>query len=474
MANDVAAILKDVEGLKARAEQADKKVVELESAKVAAEKELEELKTKALNIPHAGNSYDSDEAKTLRAFGVSNVKELMDVNTAAREFEHVPEHYKYLARDLKKTVDIARMTAQIFRREALDVRGNDSKNDRVAAVKSVTETYFGKNVLAPKLKAFGTTVSGYGAEYIPTLIASTYIPEFELSFDLQSQFREIRMPSSPYEMPVVKGVLKAQKVAEGAGAVAREFQTDKIALQAKKLESYFEIPEEMNEDSAPDFLSIAREELLLSHSRAVESALINGDDDGTHLDSDTQAGSALLAEKLWKGLRRQALANSAGGGTKNFGAALSTAGLIAMRAQMKKFGVDPSNLLWVVGPAVYAQILGLPEIITLDKAGAAAATILRGSASAILGIPIVVSQHCREDLNASGVYDGTTTTKGGILLVNRARWYLGMRRAPQIRVVQDLPNYDRYLLAAYQRLDFAGHAQSASEASVCYGYNITL
>lgn len=460
---DVASLVKETEILKSRCEQAEAKL-----------KDLEAEKAKILNLSPVGRSETSDEARALRAFGVSHVKELLEVNTAAPQFAHVDSHLKYVARDLKKTVDIARFTAQMFHRDALDQVGNDDKQSRVAAVKQIGETYYGKNVLMPKLKAFGTTVAGFGAEYIPTLIASTYIPEMELAFDLQGRFREVKMPSSPYEMPVVKDVLKAQKATEGGQAGARMFGTGKLSWNAKKLECFHEIPEELNEDSAPDFLAIARAELLLSHQRAVESALINGDDDGTHIDSDVQAGSALLAEKLWKGLRRQALANSANGGTKNFGAALSTAGLIDMRAKMKKHGVDPSNLLWIVGPAVFAQLMGLPEILTVDKAGPAAAAILRGSVASILGIPVVVSQHMREDLNASGVYDGVTSTKGSIVLVNASRWYVGMRRAPQIRVVQDLPSYDRYLLAAYQRLDFQGHAQGANEVSVCYGYNVTL
>lgn len=461
--DDVASLVKETEALKNRCEAAEAKL-----------KEIETEKANALNVPTVGASMSSDEARALRAFGCSDVKELLQVNTAAPEFAKVDDHYKYIVRDLKKSVDIARSIGQMFRGDSLDVIGNDPRQDRIGAVKSICETYYGKSVLAPKLKAFGTSVSGYGAEYVPTLIASTYIPEFELSLDLQARFREIRMPQSPYKLPVVKNVLKAQKVAEGAAAGAREFGTASLSMEAKKLESFYQVPEELNEDSAVDFLSIARQELLLSHQRAVESAIINGDDDGTHIDTDVQALSSLVAEKIWKGLRRQAIANAANGGTKSFGAALSTAGLIAMRAQMKQFGVDPADLVWICGPAVYAQLLGLPEILTADKAGPAAATILRGAASSILGIPVVVSQHLKENLAATGTYDGTTTNKGSILLVNASRWYVGMRRAPQIRVVQDLPNYDRYLLAAYQRLDFVGHAQDASEVSVCYGINITL
>jgi HK97 family phage major capsid protein len=472
--DDVASLLKDVEGLKARAEAAEAKVKEAEAAKETAEKEAEATKTKALNLPTAGHSYSSDETRALRAFGVTNVKDLLQVNTAAPQYKGVNAELKHLVRDLKKTVDVARFTAQMFHGAPLDHVGADPKSDRVAFIKNLAETYYGRTELAPRLKAFGSTVAGYGDEFVPTLISSAYIQEFELELGLQARFREIKMPSSPYDLPVVKDVLKAQKVAEGAAAGAREFGTDKLRFTASKIESYHVVPEELNEDSAPDFLSIARQELVMSHDRAVESAILNGDNDGSHPDSDTQAGSALLAEKLWKGLRALALANSANGGTKNIAGALSTTVLLQMRAQMKKFGVNPADLVWIVGPAVYAQLMGLPEILTVDKAGPMAAQILKGSLASILGIPVVVSQHMREDLNASGVYDGTTTTKGGIVLVNAARYYVGMRRAPQLRIIQDLPNYDRYLMAAYQRLDFQGHAQSASEASVCYGYNITL
>jgi|GEM_PF-1036877 len=471
---DVASLLKDVEGLKARAEAAEAKVKEAEAAKATAEKEVEETKTKALNLPTAGHSYSSDESRALRAFGCSNLKELLTVNTAAAQYKGVSAELKHVVRDLKKSVDIARFTAQMYHGAPLDHVGADAKSDRVAAIKNLTETYYGRTELAPRLKAFGSTVAGYGDEFVPTLISSAYIQEFELDLGLQGRFREIRMPSSPYDLPVVKDVLKAQKVAEGAAAVAREFGTDKLRFTASKIEAHHVIPEELNEDSAPDFLAIARQELVQSHARAVESAIINGDNDGSHPDSDTQAGSSLLAEKLWKGLRASALANSANGGTKNIAGALSATALLQMRAQMKKFGVDPSSLVWVCGPAVYAQLMGLTEILTVDKAGPLASTILKGSLAALFGIPVVVSQHMREDLNASGVYDGTTTTKGAILLANASRWYVGMRRAPQLRIIQDLPNYDRYLMAAYQRLDFQGHAQGAGEASVCYGYNITL
>lgn len=459
-AKEVASALEDAKVLKARIEELETK-----------QKTLEEEKAKALANTSfvVGGRSDSDEARALAAFGANDVKKLLTVNTADPRFARVDERLKNSVVRLKESVEIARMTAQMFHGDGLDRVSSDG--DLIAGrVKSLLDTRYGREELAPRLKAFSSSAF---SDFIPTLVSTQYIEEFELDYQLQAKFKQINLPSPVYDLPVVKDVLKAQIASEGAAAGAREFGDTKLRFSSKKLESYHVVPEELQEDSAPDFLAIARYELAQSHVRAVESAILNGDDDGTHIDSDTQAGSAALCEKLWKGLRRQALANAAAGGSHNIAGALSETALFAMKAKLKKFGVNPQDLIWIVGPAVYNQLLALPSMLTLDKAGPRA-TMAVGQAGSIMGIPVVVSGMMREDLNASGVYDGTTTSKGGLLLVNSKRWYVGMRRAPSLRIVQDLPNYDRYLMAAYQRLDFQGHAQSASEVSVCYGYNVAL
>jgi HK97 family phage major capsid protein len=444
------------------------KIAELETKTKA----LEEEKAKALANASSfvvGNRSDSDEARALAAFGANDVKKLLTINTAAERFEKVDPRLKQTVVRLKESVDIARMTAQMFYGDGLDRVSSDGEII-AGRVKSLLDTRYGREELAPRLKAFSSSALD---SFIPQIVSSQYIEEFELDYDLQRRFKQVTMPSPVYDLPVIKDVLKAQLSSENAAAQAREFSGTTLTFRAKKFESHHVLPEEITEDLAPDLLQIARFELAQSHTRAIESCIINGDLDGTHIDADTQAASAVVCEKAWNGLRRQALANAAAGGTHNVAGALSETALFAIKTKLKKFGVNPQDLIWIVGPAVYNQLLALPSMLTLDKAGPRA-TMAVGQAGSIMGIPVVVSGMMREDLNASGVYDGTTTSKGGILLVNAKRWYVGMRRAPSLRIVQDLPNYDRYLMAAYQRLDFQGHAQSAAEVSVCYGYNVAL
>lgn len=415
-----------------------------------------------------------DEYKAMKAFGCNSIPHLIQINTEHPKFKSVPEYYKGLVRQLKETVDISRYIAQVFHGGEKDRIGNIESQDHVARCKNITDSYYAKENLVPRLKAFGSTTGGAGDEWVPTLMSANYIEEFQLAHVLESRFRRIQMLSNPFEQPTQTGLNKARIIAENSQLSETQFTTGKLTFTATKLGESAVLPEEMTEDSAPDAMAAAREYVITSQVRGVESATINGDNDGTHIDSDTQAGGADLAEKAWKGLRRQAIANSANGGTTSFaaGAATETGGR-TMRARMGKFGSLPDDLLWIAGPIVYQQMQAFDGVYTVEKYGPNA-TVLKGALSAWQGIPIINSEHMREDLNASGVYDGVSTDKGGLLLVNLRRWLFGERRPIRVQAMVDLPYYDRFLLASYQRKDFQGFAQSATEVSVSYGIDIAV
>lgn len=462
---------KTIEDLAKAMKSIDEKISGLEQKQKAADGDALAAIFRGGSVP-VGRT--SDEERAMRYFGCSHPAQLLNVNTAAPKFKNVPGELKQVVRDLKTSVNNARWIAQQFHGQPHDKIGATPENDRVAKVKGMLDSYYGKSELAPRLKAFGSTVVGGGDEWVPTLIASSYIEEYELARAVEDKFQELPMASNPYQMPVVSGVTKARKIAENTAASDTNFNTSVLTFNAKKTVEYYIIPEELNEDSAPAIYTLGTREVVEAQRRCIEAAIINGDDDGTHIDSDTQAAAADVAEKLWKGLRRQALANSANGGTVSFGnAVVAEAGLRSMRQNMKKFGVNPSELLWIVDPVCLQQMMVLSGVATLEKYGPAA-TIVTGELARYQGIPIVVSEFMRSDLNASGVYDGTTTNRTGLLLVNMKRWWIGTRRPIRVKIQEDLPGQDRWLLASYQRKDFVGHAQGAGEVSCVYGYNVAL
>lgn len=451
-------------------QEVEKLVAELKNSVKA----LEEKKTQSEIVQSTvvGNRSGSDEQKLLRTFGAKDVSQLIKVNVADSRIATLEQ--KAMVMELKKAVDTARFISQQFYGDAQDTIGHTEETDRFANCKNMLTSHFGKEVLAPMLKSFGSGISGGGFDYIPTLISSNYIPEYELDRLVEGRMEQVKMPSNPYKLSKTKNITKARVIAENTAITDRNFGTDVITFTSKKLGEYYILPEELTEDSAPDIYAIAREEVMAAQSRAMESSIINSDNDGLHLDSDTQALGSDVAEKAFAGLRRQALLNSANGGTVDFTNAIATeTGIRSMRAKMKRFGVNPLDCLLLCGPAVYQQLVSLPSVATLEKFGPMA-TVLKGALTAYQGIPIVVSEYMREDMNATGVYDGVTFNRGGLLLLNTKRWYVGTRRPVVMKVMQDLAFQDRWLVASYQRKDFQGHVQSATEVSVVYGVNIAV
>lgn len=417
----------------------------------------------------ASNSGNSDEKQALRYFGVPHVSKLLEVNVGHARFANVPAHLKHLVLELKRDVDVARMSQQILAGEPKDI-----SEDRPAHVKGMLDSYFGKNVLGAKLKAFGTGNAGEGLEWVPTAISAQYIEEYELQRQVASKFRQINMPTNPFKLPVQTSVTKARIQAEGAGLTGTNFGTTDIEFDAIKLTEFYPLSEELNEDSAPDILGLARSEVVEAQIRAVEAAILNGDDSLAHMDFDIAGGAANLAEKAWKGLRKRALDNSANGSLVDFlSGAATLPKLRSMREAMKKHGVNERELVYLVSTKVYNQMLSLPEVTTVEKFGPMA-TILKGALAALDGIPIVISEYQRDTVHDSGVNeDGEDNDKSVAMLVNHRRFYWGVRRPIRVKAVMDpTPPNDQWLIASWWRGDFTGHAQSVDEVSVVLGHNI--
>lgn len=452
-------------------EQVTAEYAELETNLKSAKDKIAELeKEKGLIGSYSG---EPEERRLLRSFGCTDVKSLIEKNIAAPEFAHVPLTTKMEALELKKQIDIARWYAQIFDGAPTD-KGEMESQNHIARVLGVLQNPAAKSFdLQNRLKAFGTTVSTGGAEWIETAISSSYIDEYLLEKKVANLFQEIPMPTNPFKLPKVGAGTTARIIGEGAAGTGNNSTTAAITFDAKnKLFELYNLPEELNEDSAVTFLSLGRAQVLDAQLRAAETAIINGDSDGTHMDM-TNTYDADDARRAVDGLRKLALANSANGGTLDFSTNALDVNLDKMLKQGGKYTINPRECVFIVSPSIYHQMTALDDVTTVDKFGPLA-TILTGLLAAYKGRGIVASEYLAETMNASGIV-AAGGTKGGVLLVNKTRFFLGRRRPIKIRVAMDQrAEYDRWQLASYQRMDFKGCVQAASEVSVVFGYNATL
>ena len=413
---------------------------------------------------------NSDEKMALSYFGCHSLKKLLtEVNVCADRYKHVPKHIKLMVLQLKSDLDVSRMMQQWLYGEPMDIwKEINNKEVCVTRVKGVLDgNWYAKEVLAPKIKQFSTTAD---SEWIPTGVSARFFEEFELERRVESQFANLTMPTNPWDLPTVDGTTKARIQAENATLADVTFPTGKITMDATKLTEFHILSTEVDEDSAPDILAAARDNVMAAQERAVEDTIINGDDTAT-MDSDI--GGAEDNRRAWKGLRKLAIDNSANGGTVDFtGAAITLAKWREMRTNMGKYGVNPKDLRLFVSPKTVNQFIAIDEVTTIEKYGAQA-TIVTGEIGRIDGVPIITTEFQRDDLNASGVHDGVTTDLSTIQVVNRARFFKGQRRPIRNKItMHPVPPNDQWLMASWQRADWKGHVQDADEVSVVAGINI--
>lgn len=330
-------------------------------------------------------------------------------------------------------------------------------------------------------KALTTGGTGTGAEFIPTDLSSDLQARMYLASELATTFiaNEVQMPTNPFAFPLSTTRPTFRKGSENPGSDPDDSDagTGDITLTAAKLIGICNYSYEADEDSIIAILPFLQDQMGQAAADALEQAIVNGDTTATHMDSDTHAVGATAAQKLFKGLRKLSLIGTAVDSSSvavDFSTGgVSAANIRALRKKMLRWGVKPSDLRLIVGVNGYNDIVGLDETMTAEKVGPNAARILTGIATQIFGIPIIVSSAVREDLNATGVYDGSTTTKGSMHLVHLPSWLMGVRRGFLVETEVDRKQQVNSVIGSFRRAFQPIETPSLTMPIVATGYNWT-
>jgi HK97 family phage major capsid protein len=321
-------------------------------------------------------------------------------------------------------------------------------------------------------KAMTTTGAGTGLEWIPTDFSRQLEDMLNLERMLANAIPRINMSSDPYKIPVKKSRSVARKGTQAVAPTETVVGTAQVTFSASKIITYVPLSYELAEDAIVDMLSVIKSDLVESIAYGEEDAILNGDTTAPHMDSDIT--SAEDVRKCYKGLRKLALANS---WTVDLGTFTSDT-IAGMIGQMLKYGLRKNKLLWGAGPKVLQKLMNLRDaqnnnvVITMEKLGQQA-TMINGQLGILFGSPVVPVESARENLNASGVYDGVTTDNGGLYLVYVPGWKLGERggiTAEMDKVVK-AQTID---IVASKREDLQPVHDITTEPIVCMGYNVAV
>jgi len=321
--------------------------------------------------------------------------------------------------------------------------------------------------------------SGVGAELIPDQFLAQLHMEYQVPTVVRSLFNEVQMTSNTMlapridrgGRPYIKGTVTSDNPALYPVSTVSMGQAQ---ITAKGLATRYILDEESIEDSAVLLLPAMQRMIAKDMRDALEDAIINGDSAATHQDDianwDIRGrwGSAGLGgsndhRRLFVGLRAAAFDKSTTLNINSFDAAK----MLELISQLGEYA--SSDKVLIVSPeALYGNLMGLEQLITLDKFGPQAA-ILTGQLGSIFGMPVVVSRFMSDDLATTGKYTGSGATTG-MLVVSRESWNIFARRGIQIQQEQDITS-GAYNMVATERLTFDS-LDASTVKNVAFGYNL--
>ena len=331
-------------------------------------------------------------------------------------------------------------------------------------------------------KALDATTAGGVDEWVPTDFSSELYQMVRLEAVVAKLFRVVTMPSNPYTFPIALNRLKSFKHTEQTGNTGQTkvpvadsvdgASGDDIAwagnftLTAEGHGTRLLMSKDAQEDSIAPLLAEARAEIVRVLSEGHEDMMLNGDIvSGTHEDTDVTAAND--RRKVFTGLRALANDNS----YRRDLSTLNISNLRLMRSDVGKYGAKPSRLAYITGVKGWLRLIDLAEVTTVDKYGPGA-TILSGELAKLDGIPIVVSEWVREDLNASAVY-AAGQTKTALYQVYTDGYIIGERRQASIQLLKELyAESDQDALVVRERIAFRDTYPVASNKTIRLGANI--
>jgi HK97 family phage major capsid protein len=257
--------------------------------------------------------------------------------------------------------------------------------------------------------------------YIPTTFSNRVLQLIRLQPSLAQLLPQVDMPSQTYKIPLSISGISVVYVAPATSITLSNASAQGLTLDAKKLAAGVEVADEVTEDSIVAIMPEFQAALAQAFAEALENAILNGDASST---------DPLL--KVWNGILKGAHSIDIG----TFGAQH----IQQACAAMGKLGVNPNEVVIVVNPAKFAEMVGWSEVSTVDKYGAQA-TILTGELAKVYGKPVVVSAFVPASVHA--------------LVFNRRAFLLGVRRGLRVETQRDIVKQTDILVTT-MRADFIG------------------
>ncbi len=375
-----------------------KKVAEETAAKIAIrqaeEKAAAEADAKAADEAEQEKAAQEAEVKTAITTGIETGTEKLladfqkDLNDRNSSMEETLAKYKQELEEKSDEIAKMRESKKVFadRAEKSDITkwGQDFLNAHMLGV--MTRKGWDTQYARDLQEKAGINYTANAAD-IDQEVSNLIEKEIQNELKVARLFREIPVNGAATVLPISVDVEPATFATnatsgnlENRGASDNSYKPKQVILNADRLISSTFMDNEVDEQVLINLMPMLIEGVARAHGRAVESAILNGN--GSNI-SGLDGHAAIATAKHD--------ADGASVASGNF-ATMTAAELLAARKQMGKYGLTPSDIVYIVSQAMYYDLLSDSAFQTLDEVGNDLAVRVTGSLGAVFGSPVVVSE----------------------------------------------------------------------------------
>ena len=372
--------------------QAETKAAEEAVAQEAAEKAQADAEVKAAQ---------EQEVKQAVVTGVESGTEKLledvqkELSSRNADMEEIVAKYKQELAEKSEEITKMRDSKRVFadRAEKNDISkwGQDFLTAHMLGVmtRKGWDTSYGRDIQEKAGIDYATNAGDIDQE-----VSSLIEKEIQNELKVAQLFREIPVNGGATVLPISVDVEPATFSASAAtsgnlenrGASNSTYRPKQVILNAYRLISSTFMDNDVDEQVLINLMPMLIEGVARAHGRAVENAILNGN-------SSAPAGLADFA------------AAATLSGTDNMdisdGDLLTAANLLTARKGMGKYGLNPSDVTYIVSSASYYDLLSDSAFQTLDEVGSDLAVRVTGTIGAVFGSPVVVSEEFPAD-NTNG------------------------------------------------------------------------
>lgn len=332
--------------------------------------------------------------------------------------------------------------------------------------------------------------SGAGSEWQQTLV----LPRVEETLKVMAQaagfFEEIQMGSKTLDWPFattglrpyIKGAPSVDNPAFFTGSTPA---TTKRSFTAVGMAVLAQILDDAEEDSIIAAANYIREQLAQAVIDGEEDAIFNGDTTSTHQDTIASwdirgrwnsdgLGTSADHRRAWIGFRKRCLAigSAAKLDSSSYTAFSGSSGLQAALELKLQHGSMNKPGVYFCSPEHFIKLIKSDtSLLTMEKYGANA-TIITGEVGKVGMTRIHRTQYLSADMNTSGIFDNTTKTKTGAVLVDPSRFKIFRRRGLSLETQKEIRNGVNYMVLTAR--ETFGSVDADSTVNAVYAYNLAI